>query len=209
MRKSIAYLCDTAQVKRALVDSSREHMHPIFISTYGILFLGTPHIRSGTAEYIHRLELICAAAEPENVPLDQKNLRAYLDLDFLGLQKTDQQFTQLINRYRTYFFHETRLTNLHGVMRFIVNEKSASPDIKDVERAGIYQDHSHMCKFENEYSPGFDLIADGIQRYSNDAPVCISRSWESVKKEPLERKEIMNQEWFPSMLVRRLKRSDD
>ena len=35
---------------------------------------------------------------------------------------------------------------------------------------GIETDHSHMCKFEDENAPGYDVVAEAIQRYSIDAP---------------------------------------
>ena len=54
--------------------------------------------------------------------------------------------------------------------------------MQDVERAGIQADHSHMCKFESDNSPGFDLVAEGIQRYAEDAPFTIRTRWESEKE---------------------------
>jgi hypothetical protein len=30
---------------------------------------------------------------------------------------------------------------------------------------------SHMCKFEDESSPGYDVVAEAIQRYSNELPM--------------------------------------
>ena len=63
----------------------------------------------------------------------------------------------------------------------VVDEESASPTVQDVERAGIQADHSHMCKFENERAPGFDLVVDGIQRYAEEAPTTIKMKWDSEK----------------------------
>lgn len=65
----------------------------------------------------------------------------------------------------------------------IVDETSASPTVQDVERAVIQADHSHMCKFENENAPGFDLVVEGIQRYAEDAPAKIRRNWDAENQE--------------------------
>ena len=65
----------------------------------------------------------------------------------------------------------------------IVDETSASPTVQDVERAVIQADHSHMCKFENENAPGFDLVVEGIQRYAEDAPAKIKRNWDAENHE--------------------------
>lgn len=36
-----------------------------------------------------------------------------------------------------------------------------------------------MCKFDNDNAPGFDLVAEGIQRYADDAPDTIVGRWEA------------------------------
>lgn len=40
-----------------------------------------------------------------------------------------------------------------------------------------------MCKFENVDAPGFELVADGIMRYTEEAPGRITRRWEDEKRE--------------------------
>lgn len=65
----------------------------------------------------------------------------------------------------------------------VVDEESASPTVQDVERACIQADHSHMCKFENDSAPGFDLVVDGIQRYADQAPDVVTGRWEAEKRE--------------------------
>lgn len=64
-----------------------------------------------------------------------------------------------------------------------MDEESASPTVQDVERAGIQADHSHMCKFESDNAPGFDLVVEGIQRYAEAAPDTIRPRWEAEKDE--------------------------
>lgn len=64
-----------------------------------------------------------------------------------------------------------------------MDEESASPTVQDVERAGIQADHSHMCKFENDNAPGFDLVVEAIQRYAEAAPDTIKPRWVAEKDE--------------------------
>lgn len=66
-----------------------------------------------------------------------------------------------------------------------MDEESASPTVQDVERAGIQADHSHMCKFENDNAPGFDLVAEGIQRYAEAAPTTVKTRWDTEREERL------------------------
>ena len=63
----------------------------------------------------------------------------------------------------------------------IVDEDSASPTVQDVERAGIQADHLHICQFENNNAPGFNIVTEGIQRYADQAPGIITKRWEAEK----------------------------
>ena len=114
------------------------------------------------------------------------------------LQVIDREFYQMMSRFRVYFFHEGKKTNI-GKMKavMVVDEESASPNAQDVERSVIQQDHSHMCKFENDGAPGFDLVADALQRYSDDAPGVVSIRWQQEKAEQLTHKKYWLEENVP------------
>ena len=198
-------------VKRALIYSSgirntkTEHLRSIFISTYGILFLGTPHKGSNVAEWGSRLEWICGAILPKKMIDTQPQLVNALKSNSETLQNIDRDFIQLISRFHAFFFHEGKPTDLKGTLRYIVNEESASPNIQDVERACIQKDHSHMCKFESANAPGFHLVAEGIQRYARQALEIIVSRWISDKAQQLKRKEAEMEELLP----RKLRRFED
>ncbi|KAL8833250.1 MAG: hypothetical protein Q9170_004382 [Blastenia crenularia] len=185
----IAHSLGGLVLKRALIYSAEirgvktEHLRSVFVSTYGILFLGTPHQGSDIAQWGNRLEWICSVMLPKKVVDTQPQLVEALKTNNETLQVIDRQFVQIMNRFHIYFFHEGKPTNLKGTLRFIVDETSASPTVQDVERAVIQADHSHMCKFENESAPGFDLVAEGIQRYAEDAPSTITQRWSAERKE--------------------------
>ena len=72
--------------------------------------------------------------------------------------------------------------DLKGTREFVVDEDSAAPVIEGVERMGIERDHSHMCKFENEGAPGYEVVAEAIQRYAEDAPNLIHARWEEERR---------------------------
>ena len=182
-------------VKRALIYSSAvrghktEHLRSIFVSTYGILFLGTPHKGSDVADWGSGLESVCSAILPRKLIDTQPQLVNALKTDNETLQNIDREFIQLASSFHIYFFHEGKPTNLKGTLRYIVNEESASPNIQDVERASIQQDHSHMCKFENDSAPGFDLVTEAIQRYASQALGTIDSRWNADDAEQQKRKE--------------------
>ena len=82
----------------------------------------------------------------------------------------------------------------------IVDEESAAPILPDVERASIQANHSMMCKFENDNSPGFDLIVDGIQRYAEEAPLTMRQRWIAEKQERLNQKLRKAKELVPGAI---------
>lgn len=204
----IAHSLGGLVVKRALIYSSEirgnytEHLRSIFVSTYGILFLGTPHKGSNVAEWGSRLEWICGAILPSKLVDTQPQLIDALKTNNETLQNIDRQFSQLTTRFRIYFFHEGKPTNLKGTLQYVVDEDSASPNIPDVERTVIQQDHSRMCKFENQSAPGFDLVAEGIQRYASEAPDMINLRWGSETAERRARKEAQVEELLPGTFQR-------
>ena len=186
-------------VKRALIYSSEirgnntEHLRSIFVSTYGILFFGTPHKGSETAEWSSFLEAVC------NVVDSQPQLTNVLKTNNETLQNIDRQFIHLTSRYRIFFFHEAKPTKLKGVLRFIVDEESASPNIQDVERASIQEDHSHMCQFEDDSAPGFQIVTEGIDRYASKASETIISRWERERREQQNKKEATAEELLPGI----------
>lgn len=190
-------------VKRTLIYSSgirntkTDHLRSIFVSTYGIMFLGTPHKGSNVAEWGSRLEWICGAILPKKLMDTQPQLVNALKSNSETLQNIDRDFIQLISKFHIFFFHEGKPTDLKGTMRYIVSEESASPNVQDVERACIQQDHSHMCKFETASAPGFHLVTEGIQRYAYQALEVIVSRWNLEKALRLERKKAEVEELLP------------
>ncbi|KAK2757360.1 hypothetical protein FQN54_004874 [Arachnomyces sp. PD_36] len=179
-------------VKRALIYSrSLEHQHlehtrSVFISTYGILFLGTPHNGSDIAKWATMLQSICSVALPKAFFDSSPQLVEALKTNNETLQNINRLFSDFLGKFHIYFFHEGKPMDLKGTRRFIVDEESAAPTIDGVERMGIEADHSSMCKFESENSPGYESVFDAIQRYADDAPSTIKRRW----AEELENRKI-------------------
>lgn len=184
-------------VKRALIYSSgirgnhTEHLRSIYVSTYGILFLGTPHKGFETVEWGFLLESTCSVVEGQPQLIDA------LKTNSETLQITDRQFIQLTSRYCIYFFHEAKPTKLRGDLKFIVGEESASPNIQDVERASIQQDHSHMCQFEDDSAPGFRVVTEGIDRYASKASEIIFSRWERERREQQDKRKAVVEEILP------------
>ena len=92
------------------------------------------------------------------------------------LQNITDYFVPLMRHFRIFFFWEMERTNLKLLRPdYIVTVDSAAPIYDDTERAGIAADHSGMVKFEEASSIGFQIVADALVRYCQDAPGAIAR----------------------------------
>ena len=179
-------------IKQALIYSSEirepkiEYLRSIFVSTYSVLFFGTPHTGSNIADWGFRLASICRAVLPSHLVDTQPQLVNDLMSGNETLKSIDRQFIQIASRFYVCSFHEGKPTNLNGISQYIVDEESASLNILDVQRASIRQDHTHMCKFESENDSDFALVVGAIQRSIYEASVIVKSRWDSEKTEPLK-----------------------
>ncbi|KAJ0426152.1 hypothetical protein BJY00DRAFT_323622 [Aspergillus carlsbadensis] len=167
---------------RSLTNEKVEHLRSIYVSTYGILFLGTPHNGSEVAKWGLLLQNICAAVMPRKFMESSPQLVKALKTNNETLQNINSLFTDMIPRFHVYFFHETLSTDVKGTREVIVDESSAAPYADGVERMGIEATHSHMCKFDDENAPGYETVAEALLRYSRDAPATIQERWREEEK---------------------------
>lgn len=106
-----------------------------------------------------------------------------LKSDSETLINIEREFIQIQDRYNVYYFHEAKKTDIKGTLRFIVDEESAAPAQPNVQRAGIQADHSHMCKFDGENSPGYVLVSGAIVDDIRDEAEKhdVARAWASER----------------------------
>ncbi|KAL9110389.1 MAG: hypothetical protein Q9227_005120 [Pyrenula ochraceoflavens] len=173
LERPIIFVCHSLGglvVKRCLIycrnvrHAHTERLRSVYVSTYGILFLGTPHNGAEMARWASLLQSICATMLPKKFFETSPHLIEALKSNNETLQNINRLFIDIVSRFQVYFFHESKPTDLKGTRQVIVEEDSAAPVIEGVERMGIERDHSHMCKFEDENAPGFDVVAEAIMR---------------------------------------------
>lgn len=169
-------------VKRALAYSASqtskkvEHLYSIFISSYGILFLGTPH--NGIENMSWQL-MVHATSGAANAPTE---LQTAMTKNSETLQNITDQFAPLAKRFHIYFFWEGLQTRVGSSTGFVVSEDSAAPIWDNTERSGIHAAYSQMCKFENTESPGYKIVLSAMQRYAREAPNIIEKRWDEARK---------------------------
>ncbi|KAL1957927.1 hypothetical protein VTO42DRAFT_5319 [Malbranchea cinnamomea] len=158
-----------------------QHLRSIFVSTYGILFLGTPHNGSDMAKWGSIIQSISHAVIPKKIFDSSEQLLNILKTDNEHLQNINRDFSHIMKRFSVYFFHESKPMDLKGTRVFVVDEKSAAPILDGVERMGIEADHGGMCRFRDENAPGYVAVAEAILRYSNDALKVIPSRWDEER----------------------------
>ena len=169
-------------VKRALAYSASriskkvEHLYSVFISTYAILFMGTPH--SGIDEASWPL-MVQRSSGCFNTSSDF--LRA-ISKNSETLQNITDQFAPLMKQFHIYYFWEMVETEAGSVKGFVVHENSAAPLIDDTERSGISGTHSQMCKFGSIESSGYRTVVAALLRYSKDSHRAIDVRWQEAHK---------------------------
>lgn len=148
-----------------------DHLYSIFVSTYGILFLGTPH--HGIENTSWQL-MVQNPSGDAGIPTE---LQAAIAKDSETLQNITDEFAPLAKRFHLYFFWEGFQTSYGSINGFVVNEDSAAPIWDNTERSCIYATHSEMCKFESTESPGYKVVLAAMLRYAQEAPDMVEKRW--------------------------------
>lgn len=162
-------------VKRALVFSSTsrartvEHRRSIYLSTYAILFMGTPH--NGIDKDALLLPQKGDGAGPSQFML---NLLKGSEM----LQEVTDQFAPLMKQFSIYCFWEELVTQTENGQAYIVDKESAAPGWHDVDRCGITATHSGMVKFSRPEDPGYRVVLEALMRYIKHAPPLIRSRWQ-------------------------------
>jgi hypothetical protein len=96
-----------------------QHLHSIFVSTYGILFLGTPHNGSSKAGLASVGSRMISALTPSKVVDTNSQLADTLHEGSEVLQNITDMFVPLMKNFRIYFFWEQEKTNLGATLAYV------------------------------------------------------------------------------------------
>ena len=96
-----------------------QHLHSIFVSTYAILFLGTPHNGSSTASFASIGRRLVDAVVPSKVLDSEGQLLDALKDDSEVLQNITDMFVPLMKRFRIYFFWEQEKTDFGATRGYV------------------------------------------------------------------------------------------
>lgn len=195
-RNPIIWVCHSLGgilVKRALLYSNdlkasqHEDYRSIYVSTYGMVFLGTPHSGSDIAGWGSILQGMSDAVVPRSFFQSESVLLKTLKRDNETLQNINNHFLDIYQRFKILMAHENHKTDLKGTKMLIVDASSAGPQLPGVTYYAIEATHSGMCKFESRNAPGYRTVVIAIREWVLDAADVVATRWRVEDEERLAR----------------------
>lgn len=89
-----------------------KHLHSVFVSTYGILFLGTPHNGSDKAKMARVPQKLLGSLAPSKAVDTSDQLLNALEEGSETLQNVTDQFAPLMKQFHVFFFWEQQKSDL-------------------------------------------------------------------------------------------------
>ena len=163
-------------VKRALVFSSTsrarnvDHRRAIYISTYAIISMGTPH--AGMSK-----DAILSSQKDDSAGPSQFMLSLLKQSEML--REITDQFAPLMKNFSIYYFWEQMVTQVGDSKIYMVDEDSAAPAWDIVDRCGIIATHSGMVKFKSRQDSGYQVVLGALVRCIKAAPRLIKLRWDN------------------------------
>ncbi|KFY52472.1 hypothetical protein V496_08418, partial [Pseudogymnoascus sp. VKM F-4515 (FW-2607)] len=182
-------------VKRALelsndlTSKSADPSRSIYVSTYSIIFLGTPHLGADAAKWGHILHSLVKTVMPKKIVETEDQLLKTLQNNNETLQNINLHFLDIFQRFEIDMVHEAMRTDLKGTKVFVVDQASASPPLPGVRYYGIEGTHSSMCKFESKNAPGYLNVSTAIKGWANDCTPKIQARWAAERAARRQAKE--------------------
>ncbi|KAK5995602.1 Protein SERAC1-like protein [Cladobotryum mycophilum] len=180
-------------IKRALLYSNdlrashHEDYRSIYVSTFGIMFLGTPHAGSDAATWGLVLQAMSDCIMPRKLFESESILLKTLKKDNETLANINNHFLDIYQRFRIHMVHENHKTDIKGTKILVVDPASASPQLPGVTYYGVEATHIQMCKFENAHSPGFGALSTDIRQWVLEAPSFVAMRWQVEEHEKASR----------------------
>ncbi|PSN60505.1 hypothetical protein BS50DRAFT_593611 [Corynespora cassiicola Philippines] len=152
-----------------------EEHRSIKTSTYGIIFMGTPH-QGGNG--VHFGKLLVNAASIHKTTNSQ--LLEHLERDSEWLQQQLRQYGPISGEFVTKFAYEEYKTPTALGHSIIVVPKASAvvPGSANAEQIMIHADHREMVKFESEEDSDYEKVSDHLIMMVEAAGSVVSLRWE-------------------------------
>ncbi|EXL39973.1 hypothetical protein FOCG_17423 [Fusarium oxysporum f. sp. radicis-lycopersici 26381] len=181
----IAHSLGGIVVKSALIhsDAARQgalvEQRSIKLSTYGILFMGTPH-QGGNGVHLGR---ILANVASVFVATDDR-LFKHLERDSEWLLQQLGQYGPISGEFVTKFAYEEYPTSIAPGKRILVVPRASAvvPGQADAEPIVIHADHKNIVKFLSKQDVDYATVSEHLQIMMADAEGIIRSRWEAESR---------------------------
>ncbi|KAF8528200.1 hypothetical protein BU17DRAFT_38655, partial [Hysterangium stoloniferum] len=170
-------------LKAALINASmakRDHLFShkqIHISTYGIVYLGTPHQGMEIATMATHLLNVASIVTPTNTKL----LR-HLEANHETLQRLQTQYNSISTDFVTKYAYEVLSTHLLTGIDIVPRTSAVVSGAVDAETIGIHADHIDISKFPSANNDGYQMISGSLKYMTDNAPAAIQSKWLEYKR---------------------------
>ena len=184
LRRPIVFICHGfggVLVKKSLIYSSTRtaprivHLWDQFVSTFAILFFGTPHGISNMSAWM-ALENQLSGKPASGIRAASVILRPSDDTVQIS-QTVDTEFGSHLKQFHMFFFWEKFPTHFGSRTDFVVNSDSAVPKVDNTETAGISAKHAEMVRFGSRSSTDYRTVLAALDIYCEKAPQIILHRW--------------------------------
>ncbi|KAK9788188.1 putative NB-ARC domain-containing protein [Seiridium cardinale] len=168
-------------VKKSLVYSSTrtaakiDHLWDQFVSTFAILFFGSPQTRTSKSNWLALDKLLSSGRQSRLLTFDRFP-RSSGD-DDVAFQSTSAEFAPIMKQFHIFFFWEELRTTFGDRSDYIVDPSAAVLELDNTEKAGIHATHTGMTKFSSTKSSSYRTVIEALSRYCLQAPQIISHRW--------------------------------
>ena len=114
VKKALDYSCEITNV-------NNENLRSVFVSTFGIIFLGTPHNGADPAKWGKMVQSMCNALLPKKVLDTEPQLITALKIQSETLQNINVSFANIMDKFHVAFFHEAEKTDF-GLFKDFVSQ---------------------------------------------------------------------------------------
>jgi hypothetical protein len=167
-------ICKIALVQANLANQSHLPDHKtISISTYGVLYFGTPHQGGRGVPLTGSFIQAASALGPTN-----KELLRNLEMHSAFLQHQTDQYNAISTQLETKFFYETDLTRTkNGLIQVVPVYSAVIPGAVNAESIAINGDHLNIVKFRSNEDEGFQKAYRVLRLMVPDAVSKIQGRW--------------------------------
>lgn len=188
LKRPIIFVCHGLGgviVKKSLLYSSTRnapkvvHLWDQFISTFAILFFGTPH---GSADGDNWLSLERqSSSATRSMFHDGTSSRPRVKTHVQVSESVNNEFSPLVKQFHMFFFWAELPSRIGNRDVFIVDPESAAPRLDNTEVSGIHATHSGMVKFGSRESSDYHTVIAALSTYCRKAPGIIQHRWKQAE----------------------------